>query len=684
MLRKHILFPVLFCCFMNNKGMGQESPLADSLQRNLRGLRAEKLNAGKQMSYLFDTSIVKTLGRLAGEYWNHDPDKALAYATEMLELAKKIGYKRGIGNAYNNLGIIYWYKGDHVRELEYLNEALKMRIEAGDKEQIASSYGNIGITYRMMGNYPEALNCQFKALKIFEEIGEQSGIAFSLNNIGTLHSVQKNYSEALKSYLAAAAIEEKSGNHDDLGNCYTNIGNNYMRQGNNSDALKYYLLGLKEKETAADKFGISVCYNNISEVYCNQNNFIEALKYVIAAVNLKREIGDREGLVHSYAGTGQIHFKQKKLAAAARYFDSALVLAKQVGGPDLLERCYFYLAGLDSALGKFPQAFKHYKLYVFYRDSVLNNENVRKTTEQKMQYEFDKKETIAQAAQDKKNKIAEAALLAHRNERNMYMVIGIFLLVVVAGLWSRMRLLRRTRKLMDEKNEQIRKEKEEAEQQRMRAEMMDMRHKIAKDLHDDIGSSLSSIAIYSEVAQKITSDKMPEASKILVNVGGIAQEAMENMSDIVWTINPVNDKLDDILQRLNILSGQLREATGINVHFDVPDDIREVRLNMHQRKNVYLIFKEAINNVTKYSGARNCYVLIKKKDDQVMISIRDDGKGFTNTGDSLGGNGLVNMNNRAVEMDGKLEIVSGFNLGTEIKFNFRYDAEHTKDTSFAK
>jgi two-component system, NarL family, sensor histidine kinase UhpB len=668
---------------MNSNGIAQDSPVADSLQRSLLGLRAEKMNTGQQMSYLFDTSIVKTLGRLAREYWNHDAEKALAYATEMLELAKKIGYKRGIGNAYNNLGVIYWYKGDHVRELEYLNEALKMRIESGDKEQIASSYGNIGITYRMMGNYPEALKCQYKALKIFEEIGEQSGIAFTLNNIGTLHNVQNNYPEALKNYFAAAAIEEKAGNHDDLGNCYTNIGNTYIHQGNNPEALKYYLAALKEKETVGDKFGVSVCYNNMSEAYCNQDNFSEALKYAIAAVNLKRELGDKEGLVHSYAGTGEIYFKQKKLAPAARYLDSAIVLAKQVGSPDLLERCYYYLSGLDSALGKFPQALKHYKLYVFYRDSLLNNENVKKTTEQKMQYEFDKKETLVKAEQDKKNKIAEAALLARRNERNMYMVIGIFLLVMVAGLWSRLNLLRRTRRMMDEKNEQIRKEKEEAEQQRMRAEMMEMRHKIAKDLHDDIGSSLSSIAIYSEVAQKITSDKIPEASKILGNVGDIAQDAMENMSDIVWTINPVNDKLDDIMQRLNILAGQLREARNINVHFDVPDDIKEVRLNMHQRKNVYLIFKEAINNIAKYSGAGNCYVLIKKKDDQVMISIRDDGKGFTSTGESLGGNGLINMNNRAREMGGNLEIVSGYNLGTEIKFNFRYDSTHTKDTSFA-
>jgi two-component system, NarL family, sensor histidine kinase UhpB len=681
MLRTNFLFLILFCCFM--KSSGQDSPVADSLQRSLRGLRAEKMNAGEQMSYLFDTAIVKTLGRLAGEYWNHDVEKALTFATEMLKLAKKIGYKRGIGNAYNNLGIIYWYKGDHARELEYLNEALKMRIEAGDKEQIASSYGNIGITYRMLGNYPEALNCQYKALRLFEEIGEQSGVAFTLNNIGTMHSVQKNYPEALKSYLAAAAIEEKSGNHDDLGNCYSNIGNNYIRQGNSSEALKYYLMGLKEKEIAGDKFGVSVCYNNMSEAYCNLNNFSEALKYAIAAVNLKHEIGDREGLVHSYAGTGQIYFKQKKLAPAARYLDSAIVLAKEVGSPDLLERCYFYLAGLDSAFGKFPQALQHYKLYVFYRDSLLNNENVKKTTEQKMQYEFEKKETVAKAEQDKKNKIAEAALLAQRNERNMYMVIGIFLLIMVAGLWSRLKLVRRTRKMMDEKNEQIRKEKEEAEQQRMRAEMMDMRHKIAKDLHDDIGSSLSSIAIYSEVAQKITSDKIPEASKILGNVGEIAQDAMENMSDIVWTINPVNDKLDDIMQRLKILAGQLREARNINVHFDVADDISEVRLNMHQRKNVYLIFKEAINNIAKYSGASNCYVLIKKNDDQVMIGIRDDGKGFTSTGDSLGGNGLINMSNRAVEMGGKLEVVSGYNLGTEIKFNFRYDARHTKDTGIA-
>ena len=254
------------------------------------------------------------------------------------------------------------------------------------------------------------------------------------------------------------------------------------------------------------------------------------------------------------------------------------------------------------------------------------------------------------------------------NERKMYFAFGGALLLTVAGLWNRLKYVRRTKKLMEEKNEQIRKEREEAQHQRMKAELLDVRHKIARDLHDDIGSSLSSIAIYSEVAQRIAEDKVPEASGILRNVGEIAQEAMDNMSDIVWTINPSNDKLDDIMQRLQVISNQLREARNITVHFEVPEDVKEVRLTMQQRKNVYLIFKEAINNIAKYSGASNCYVLMKKQEEHIIVSIKDDGKGFSETVASLGGNGLMNMHKRAEEMSGTFEVNSVQGRGTEIRF----------------
>jgi signal transduction histidine kinase len=200
--------------------------------------------------------------------------------------------------------------------------------------------------------------------------------------------------------------------------------------------------------------------------------------------------------------------------------------------------------------------------------------------------------------------------------------------------------------------------------------IQDVRNKISRDLHDEIGSALSSISIYSEVVKRLTEDKVPEASNVISNISESSRTAMDNMSDIVWAINPENDKFMHVFERINIFSSQLFEAKNIQSHIDIAPSVNEIKLTAIQRKNIYLIFKEAINNIAKYSRASNCYIVAEIKDKNIQIVIKDDGVGFENTAKSLGGNGMLNMKLRADEINGMLAINSIKNKGTTIELQF--------------
>jgi two-component system, NarL family, sensor histidine kinase UhpB len=661
------LVVIFYLCFVIQYPLwSQNNRLIDSL----RTLLAKYTSEQAATADLKDTVAVNTLFALSKACWDDDPHTAMEYARQMLELSKAINFKRGMGTANNSIGVIFLNAGDYTQAQKYLAEALRLRIELGGKDAIAASYGNLAILYDLRGNQPEALKNQLIALTIFKETGNRGGIAFSLNNIGIIYEIQKKYPEAIKNYEAAISIREQLGDKRELGGCLHNLGNTYFAMGNNAEALKHILKALKHLEETGDKIGVSDCYHSIANIYTSQGNFDEALKYDFEAMRIKERLGNYDLLESSYSNIGYIYIQKHDLAKAEEYINKALALSKSIPSLELKQDCYRNLWLLDSAKGDFSGALSHFKQYILYRDSLINDENKEKLMQQQMQYEFNNRQAILLAEQDKKDKINEATLMAHKKERMLYIALGVFLLLAVITLWSRLKLARKTRKLIEEKNEQLKVEKDFAEQQRVKAELLDMRHKIAKDLHDDIGSSLSSISIYSEVAQTITGDKMPEATKIINNVGEIAREAMENMNDIVWTINPANDKLDDIMQRLQLISDHLKEARNISVHFDIGDNIREVKLTMNQRKNIYLIFKEAINNIAKYSGADNCFVIIKKQDELILVSIRDDGAGFDRRIQSMGGNGLINMSQRAQEMNGKLEVISGKQSGTEIRFQF--------------
>ena len=186
-----------------------------------------------------------------------------------------------------------------------------------------------------------------------------------------------------------------------------------------------------------------------------------------------------------------------------------------------------------------------------------------------------------------------------------------------------------------------------------------MRNSIADDLHDDIGSALSSISIMSELAKA----NSPEALSLLTSIGESTTTIQENMSDIVWTIKSRNDHFENVLQRMNQFASEILDAKNIELDFKTDASLAASKLTMEQRKNFYLFFKEAINNAAKYSDAKNVSVCIAQKDHYIEMNISDDGKGF-DTSKTFSGNGMSSLKKRAAELNGEYKITSHINEGT--------------------
>ena len=199
--------------------------------------------------------------------------------------------------------------------------------------------------------------------------------------------------------------------------------------------------------------------------------------------------------------------------------------------------------------------------------------------------------------------------------------------------------------------------------------LLAVRNRIATDLHDEIGSTLSSISIFSEVIEDQTKDQLPEVTPVIKRISESTLNMMDAMSDIVWTINPKNDRFENILSRMQSFAGELLEAKNCIVHLKVDDEIKDVKLAMETRKNFYLIFKEAVNNIAKYAEARNAWIELKLGKASIYVSITDDGKGF-DANESNQGNGLSNMKMRAGELNGMFEIISKKGEGSRVSLHF--------------
>lgn len=199
-----------------------------------------------------------------------------------------------------------------------------------------------------------------------------------------------------------------------------------------------------------------------------------------------------------------------------------------------------------------------------------------------------------------------------------------------------------------------------------------IRNKIAQDLHDNMGSTLSSISVYSQVA-KIQQAKGNHQvlEDVLGKIASTSSDMISEMNDIVWAINPRNDNMEKILQRMDSFAKPLLTVKNIQFSLQYSQDLLNINLEMQKRKNFYLIFKECVNNSLKYSDCTSLAVDIKIRGSRLELTVKDNGNGFEKekvnlSSQSLSGNGLRNMQMRAREMKGDCNIESTPGKGTSV------------------
>jgi signal transduction histidine kinase len=196
-------------------------------------------------------------------------------------------------------------------------------------------------------------------------------------------------------------------------------------------------------------------------------------------------------------------------------------------------------------------------------------------------------------------------------------------------------------------------------------ELERVRKRIASDLHDDIGSSLTQISLLSEVVNQRIAGAESAVAQPLAQIANSSRELVDAMSDIVWAINPQKDHLSDLTQRMRTLTSEVSTACGINVRFHAPEVDEDVPLGANLRREVFLIFKESMNNIVKHSGASEAEVQFRFDRDQLFLRVSDNGKGFDLAQESEG-HGLVSMQGRANDMGGTCRMQSTVGKGTTV------------------
>jgi signal transduction histidine kinase len=314
-------------------------------------------------------------------------------------------------------------------------------------------------------------------------------------------------------------------------------------------------------------------------------------------------------------------------------------MSSEAGSMSNTAEGYHALAKWYASRKQFKKAFEYLTKAQLHTDSLRSSEIVLQLKDLEETYKNEKREREITVLR----KDQELQSLALSKERTLNTLIGIALISVViisTLLINRYRVMNRIKRQL---------------------ELEQMRQNISRDLHDDIGSALSSINILSKVAQV---EKDGNTQNYLQRIGDQSARMMETMGDMVWSINPRNDSMEQVMVRMREFATEILDAREIEFEF-VEKVTEGTTIDSEKRRNLFLIFKEAINNAAKYSNASLLKISLTKENNHLHLKVVDNGKGFDEA-TVKAGNGLGNLHERAAKIDGTLSIKSKLGKGTEV------------------
>lgn len=572
-----------------------------------------------------------------------DNKKALYYYRKSATLHTQINYKAGLATSINNIGSIHERNGNADSAIYYYKMSLHLSRESKDISGEANSLNNIGSVLSSRGNIVEALEFYEKSLFLCEKIGDEFGASLALSKIGVIYYSQGEKNKSIEYWQKALSICERIGFKQGGAEVANAIGVYYYGLKKVSVALKYYEKCLSLNREFNNKHGISLSLLNIGSVYEYNGDLSKALEYYQQALTIMEEIDNKDLISNTLTNISQVYLKQNKIEEAFTCCKRAFDLAQHLGFPKEISEASELLSRIYKLKGNYKEAFAMQELYVKMHDSINNLATKKSALRSQFKYEYEKKIIADSIKTADEKKLFEAKLKQERT--NKYMLLLGFVLVILIGF------------IVFQRNRNIQKHK-----------VLQLRNKIASDLHDDIGSALSSIKMFAGVA-KLNPVKAAEAN-VIEKIEETSRETIENMSDIVWSINPKNDNFKLVLEKMRRFGESICSSSEISFSFLSEAGIEKINLNVEQRKNLFLIYKEALNNAVKYSAAKNISVELTRKNKILCMHIKDDGKGIE-AGKMKSGNGIGNMKQRAKDINAIVLIDSEENKGTTIKLEFK-------------
>jgi class 3 adenylate cyclase/tetratricopeptide (TPR) repeat protein len=438
MKRVRLAFLIIFFA-LTRLCLGQD-PVLDSLKLVLE-------NAAE------DTNKVNTLIEICKlQYWQ-SPADAIVYGNEARALSQKLGYNKGLANAYKYIGMGHFSQGDYWETVNQWQQALSAFEAINDKVGISNMLNNIGVVYNNRGDDTNALEYYLRSLKPAEEIRDTLRIVTALTNIGTIYLKKNSLDEALEYYLAALPMSEQIQDADAEGTASVNIGEIYFAKEAYDTALYYYEKSLVAYQVSTAG-NVPFALTCIGKVYMERGDFQTAIKFQNEAYEVAKLSDAKLEMTGALLGLAETYTHKGDLHSAILTYKRAQEIAEDIGFNYERREAYRGLADAYAELSDFDNAYKYQSLLTDINDTLYEDANAKTIQAIQFNYEIEKREgQIELLTTDKL--LQEAIIQKQKFVKNAF-IIG-FILIMLVALQTLRNYFRKvkTNKLLDKQKVEI-------------------------------------------------------------------------------------------------------------------------------------------------------------------------------------------------------------------------------------
>ena len=588
---------------------------------------------------------------------NENVDSAVFYYKKASNLGKKFNHKKGIAQFYFAMIFLESSRLSNHQEALRLSREFELfaKNEKNDKF-ISGAYFSLAQSYQNINQYDSSVYYYENTLKLLEKAKSPSKIASIYGSISRIYSDQKMNNIALEYIDKAMDINSKQKDTSALIINYINKSTLYYQMKNKAGEEECNREGLRLAILIKNPYlQISIC-TNTAAMFEDRKQYDSSLYYNQRAYQLAKEYGSPIKSINPLIGIVACYVKKNNFNEANKY----LQLINQNADIQRISLEQQLLIteqkiNVFKGIGKYKEAVDLFLDYNKLRDSTTNI-----ATQEKV-LEFNNK--LKKAESEKLILAKEVEINKQKTWLYLLSISGIALLLLGFLFY------RYQNKKQEAKSQQIKLLEQENEFVAVKSSLegqLNERVRISKEIHDDLGSSLTTISLLTEVLKtKIDGVKVPEVAKI----SATSARMVDSMNEIVWALNVHNDTLDSLVAFIRKYARDFLQDTPIKLVFE-EDVNQDFTLQGNVRRSIYLVVKEAINNVVKHADAQQVKLNIQTDNNKLTIMIEDDGNGINEAKKSAFGNGLRNMKQRIEDIGGTFAMYQTKGMVVSIEYNF--------------